>query len=215
MVFEKEFNKHGFENIVAYSGSDITDEMMEQSFNVSEDFFHEEYQINNSKIKDIVKNFGQICFVIVDNSAKKVIGYSFWVPIKAQVFTEFIKSKKMLMFIEEEHCSKFNEPIVNLFQAGEAFVGGYDIDLLHRALEDIIQSKILVLAQKGVKIGYIAIEAVCEYDEKYLVELLGLKRKIQKDNSKLYCDKYSTKTTFARSEISKYLEEFYVEKEGV
>lgn len=209
MVFEKEFKHYGFESVVAYSGTDITEEMMNESFKVSDDFFHEEYQINESKIKDIVKNVGQICFIIKDESVNKVIGYSFWVPIKEQVFVNFIKANEMLMFIEEEHCSKFNEPVVNLFQAGEAFVGGYDIDLLHKALEDIIQQKILVLAKKGVKIGYVAIEAVCEYDEKYLAKLLGLSKGVKKEKSIFYCDKYSPSKTFARSMYAEYLKEYY------
>ena len=209
MIFEKEFIHYGFDDIVAYSGNDITEEMIDESFKVSQDFFEDEFQINESKIKDIIKKVGQICFIIKDKSKNKVIGYSFWVPIKVQVFTEFIKNKKMLMFIEEEHLSKFNEPVVNLFQAGEAFVAGYDLDTLHKALEDIFQSKILVLAQNGVKIGYIAIEAVCKYDEDYLVKQLGLKRKVDKDNSKFYCDKYSPKTTFARSRYAGQLIEYY------
>jgi len=209
MVFEKEFKHYGFETIVAYSGSDITDEMMNESFKVSENFFHEEYQINESKIKDIIKNVGQICFIIKDESTNKVIGYSFWIPIKSQIFAEFIQSRQMLMFIEENHCSKFDEPVVNLFQAGEGFVEGYDVDMLHKALEDIIQEKILVLAKKGVKIGYVAIEAVCEYDEKYVVPLLGLTTKLKKDKSTFYCGKYSPKTTFKRSKYAEYLKEYY------
>ena len=209
MKFEKEFRHYGFESIVAYSANDITEEMMNESFKVSENFFHDEYQINESKIKDIIKNVGQICFIIKDESVNRVIGYSFWIPIKSQIFAEFIESRQMLMFIEEEHCSKFNEPVVNLFQAGEGFVEGYDIDLIHKALEDIIQEKILVLAQKGVKIGYVAIEAVCEYDEKYLVQLLGLETKLKKDKSTFYCGKYSPEKTFARSKYASYLKEYY------
>ena len=40
MVFEKEFKHYGFESVVAYSGTDITEEMMNESFKVSNDFFH-------------------------------------------------------------------------------------------------------------------------------------------------------------------------------
>lgn len=209
MIFEKEFKRYGFEDIVAYSASDISDEMLEESFAVSENFFADEFQIKNSKIRQIVKNAGQICFIIVDKSVKKVIGYSFWIPIKSSVFVDFIKKNEMLLFIEEEHCSKFNEATVNLFQAGEAFVMGYDLDNIHKALEDIIQEKILVLARRGVKVEYVAIEAVCKYDEEYLAKLMGLNRGVKKGKSTFFCDKYSPQTMFARSKYANELKEFY------
>ena len=209
MVFEKEFTRYGFDDIVAYSGTDITDAMMEESFSVSGKFFAAQYQINESKIRDIVKKYGQMCFIIFDKTDKKVIGYSFWVPIKTSVFVEFIKNQEMLMFIEEEHCSGFGEPVVNLFQAGEAFLPGYDLDNLHKALEDIFQSKVLVLAKRGTKIGYVAIEAVCKYDEDYLVANLGIKRKIKKGNSVFYCDYYAPDVVYARSRVVPELLEYY------
>lgn len=115
----------------------------------------------------------------------------------------------MLLFIEEEYCSGFNEPVISLFQAGEAFVAGYDIDDLHKALEDIVLHKILVLAKRGTKIGYVAIEAVCKYDRDYLVPLLGLERKIVKGNSVFYCDNYKPDKMFARSKIAKEIQYCY------
>lgn len=209
MIFEKEFQRYGFDNIVAYSGTDITDKMIEESFKISEAFFDAEYQIKDSQIRELIKHVGQICFMIYDKSKKQVIGYSFWLPIKSKVFIEFLKNKEMLMFIKEDYCAKFNEPTVNLFQTGEAFVAGYDLDNLHRGLEDIIQEKILVLARKGVKVEYIAIEAVCKYDEEYLAPLMGLTKKIKKGNSSFFCDKYSPRTTFARSKVCAELKEYY------
>lgn len=209
MVYEKEFSQHGFNNIVAYSGVDISDQMMEESFKVSESFFEDEYQIKDSKIRDLIKKTGQICFVIYDKAEKKVIGYSFWLPIKSQVFANFLQNKEMLMFIEEEHCSKFDEPVVNLFQAGEGFVPGYDLDNLHRAVEDIIQNKILQLAKRGVLVEYLAIEAVCKYDKEYLAPLMGLTKNVNKGNSVFYLGKYSPKTFFARSNLSDELKNYY------
>ena len=209
MIYEKEFKKYGFDDVVAYSGVDITDQMMDESFQVSESFFADEYQIKDSKIRELVKKTGQICFVIYDKSVKKVIGYSFWLPIKSKVFIDFLENKEMLMFIEEEYCSRFDEPTVNLFQTGEAFVSGYDLDTLHRALEDIIQSKILTLAKKNIKVEYLAIEAVCKYDTEYLAPLMGLSKKINKGNSMFFLGRYSPKTAFARSALSVELMQYY------
>ena len=79
MIFEKEFNNYGFENIVAYSGEDISPKILEESFAVSDNFFAAEYQINKSKIREVIKKYGQMCFIIVD---KNEIKYIFSMPLK-------------------------------------------------------------------------------------------------------------------------------------
>ncbi|MBP3582235.1 MAG: hypothetical protein J6J33_05750, partial [Clostridia bacterium] len=116
MIFEKEFNNYGFENIVAYSGEDISPKILEESFAVSDNFFAAEYQINKSKIREIIAKYGQMCFIIVDKNDNKVIGYSFWLPIKNSIFVDFMKKEEMLLFIEEEYCTGFNEQVISLFQ---------------------------------------------------------------------------------------------------
>ena len=99
----------------------------------------------------------------------------------------------MLLNLKLDYCASFEEPEINLFQEGEAFVLGYDIKGLHSAIKDIVQLKILKLAQRGTKINCIAIESVCKYDEEFFVPSIGLKKKFKKNNSVFYCDKYSPK----------------------
>lgn len=209
MIFEKEFKNYGLENFIAYSGVDITDKMIESCFEIDKSFYKKEYSIENSQIKNIIKEFGQICFVIVEKTENKVIGYSYWIPIKSSVFIDFIKKKEMLLNLELSQCSNFNEKTVNLFSAGEAFLRGYDLNNLHKCVEDLFLNKILTLAKKGVKVDYLAIEAVCEYDKVYLAPKLGLKKGEKKGTSLFYCDRYSPKTTYPDSLISKELEEYY------
>lgn len=209
MVYEKEFRRYNFDSIVAYSGKDITEKMMDESFGVSDNFFEQRYSIKQSHIKDVVRNFGWMCLIIKDREENRIIGYSFWLPIKKEVFVEFLKEQSMLLNIEEDYCTSFNEKSLDLFQAGEAFVAGYDLDLLHRAIEDIFQEKILKLAQNGTYINSLAIEAVCDYDEKYLVSMLGLKKSVKKDKSIFYVDRYSPKTAYSRSPVAKLLQEYY------
>lgn len=209
MVFEREFQRYGINNIVAYSASDITDAMIDDAFKLDESFYKKEYSIENSQIREIVKEFGQICFCLYDKKTKKMMGYSYWIPIKTSVFVDFIKKDEMLLNLNKEHCSNFNEATVNLFSAGEAFFPGYDLDAIHKALEDIFQGKILVLAQRGVKVEYVAVEAVCAYDKEYLVKQLGLKRGTKKPNSQFFCDKYSPKTTYSRSIYKDELLQYY------
>ncbi len=209
MVFEKDFGRYGFENVIAYSGKDITDQMIEEGFKISNTFFNAEYQIDKSEIKEVIKNFGNFCFIIYDKEESKVIGYSYWIPVKSKIINDFLKNKEILIFMKKEYCASFDESKINLFQAGEAFETGYDLDNLHKGLEDIFQGKVLSLAKKGTKIEFIAIEAVCKYDEDYLVKLLGLKHKLVKDKSTFYCEFYDPTKVYNRSRFVNELKEYY------
>ncbi len=209
MIFEKDFVRCGFENIIAYSGKDITDHMIEEGFKISNSFFNTEYQMDKSEIKEVIKNFGNLFFINYDKEDKKVIGYSYWIPVKSKIFYDFLKNKEILIYMKKEYCEAFDKPKINLFQAGEAFETGYDLDNIHKALEDIFQGKVLSLAKKGTKIEFIAIEAVCKYDEDYLVKLLGLKHKIVKDKSTFYCEYYDPNMVYNRSRFVNELKEYY------
>ena len=57
---------------------------------------------NAEEVKKAVKNYGQFCSVYVDRQERRVIGYTFWFPIKTKVFNHFIKEKTMLLEIKEE-----------------------------------------------------------------------------------------------------------------
>ncbi len=209
MIFKKEFEKYGFDTIVAYSGTDITDTMIEECFKLDREFYNQEYSIENSQIKNIIKNFGQICFVLIEQTEQKVIGYSYWIPIKPKVFLDFLDSGKILLNLELAQCSNFNEKSVSLFSAGEAFLAGYDLNNLHKAVEDLFLHKILVLAKKGIKVDYVAMEAVCDYDKIYLAPKLGMEKGATKENSVFYCVPYSPKIVYPESSVSKELLNFY------
>lgn len=204
-----EFENYGFSSIVAYTGKDITEAMIEKCFEIDRDFYEKEFSIEGSEIKEIIAKFGQMCLVLVDKEDNQVIGYSYWIPIKPEIFIDFMKNSELLLNLKVDYCASFEEPEVNLFQEGEAFVMGYDVRSLHRAIRDIVQLKILKLAQRGTKINCIALESVCQYDEEFFVPSIGLEKKFKKNNSIFYCDKYSPKTMFLGSKYSKALLEYY------
>lgn len=209
MIFERELVRYGFSDLCIYTAADITDAMIEDGFKISDSFFGTDYSIRNSPIKDVIKSHGKFCFIVYNKAEKKVIGYSYYIPIKISVFKEFKEKEEMLLSLKDEYCADFSEPKINLFCAGEAFVTGYDLDKIHRALEDIFQWKVLSLAKKGTKIATVSIEAVCKYDEEYLVKLLGLNRSVKKHNSTFYCDQYLPEKVFSRSIYVKDLIEYY------
>ena len=210
MIIENIFEKHGFGDIVAYIGKDISDSMIDECFEIDRNFYDDEYSWETSEIRQIVKKLGHLCFVFYDKADKKVMGYSFWLPVKTKVFNAFIKEKVMLLNIKENYCSDYNESEhVNLFLGGEAFVKGYDLKSFHKAVEDAFQLRILDMANAGIKVKFIAAEVCCDYDEKYLMPKLGLSNKVLKDKSIFYYDEYSPKKVYKDSAYAKKLYEYY------
>lgn len=210
MVIENVFQRYGFDDIVAFTGTDITDKMIEMCMDIDRNFYQPEYAWD-SHIKSVVKTFNQFCFVFIDKSEKRIVGYSFWFPIKTTVFNKFIKEKKMLLYLKEEHCVNFkNEKgTVNLFQGGEAYVPGYDLENLHKAVRDLFQSRVLDLAKIGIKVKYVAIDACCKFDETFLVKHMGLTKSVKKENSTFYYDDYSPNKVFSDSFFARHLQEYY------
>lgn len=210
MIIENIFDTSGFDAIVAYSFKDITEKMIDDCLEIDKTFYKKEYYWNKDDVFNLVSKFGQFCFVFVDENEKRVIGYSFWFPIKTNIFKSFIKQRKMLLNLKEEFCSHFKDgDTVNLFSGGEAFIKGYDLLNLHKAIENLFQKRVLELASVGILVDYIAIEACCEYDTKYLIPLLGLTKHIQKNNSTFYIGKYNPKTTYKDSKYVNDLLKFY------
>ena len=68
MVFDKIFEDYDFGDIVAYSGRDIKDEMLDACFEIDKTFYDEEYYWDISEIKKIVKKHGHMCFVFYDKA---------------------------------------------------------------------------------------------------------------------------------------------------
>ena len=212
MVVEKFFARYGFDDLVAYTGKDISDEMIDTCIAHASGFYDNNF-IWGQATKNIVKKFNKFCFVFVDTSTKQIIGHSFWFPVKTKIFNGFIKLQKMLLDLREEYFSDFDneKKEINLFQAAETYVAGYDLANLHRAVEDHFQSKVLKLAQKGIKVKYIALESCCKFDE-YLVSRLGLTKKVKKPNTTFYYDIYSPRRVYKDSPEAKELREYYKEE---
>lgn len=209
MIVEKFFARYGFDDLVAYTGNDITDEMIDQSIELEANFYEKRF-VWGPATKDMVKKLNQFCFVFKNRQTGEMIGNSFWFPIKTSVFNEFIKNKQMLLDIKEEYFQSYenSSKTINLFQAAEAYVAGYDLATMHRAVEDHFQSKVLALAKKGIKIKYIALESCCAFDD-YLVSRLGLTQKHKKPTTVFYYDEYSPKKIYKDSPESKELEQYY------
>ena len=209
MIFDKEFAEYGYTDLVAYSGKDITDDMLNACKIIEKKFFEAEYTESTDNLIECVKKYNQMCFVFVDKVKNAVVGYSFWFPIKTKVFNAYIENDFTLLELRDNFFSSYKEPTINLFLASEAYVLGYDIKRLHEAVEDVFSRRILDLAYKGTKVKYIAIEAVCDYDEKFLVKLLGLTNKVKKSKSTFYYGEYTPETVYKSSKYSSGIKQYY------
>lgn len=209
MIIENEFRENGLDNIICYSGKDITDDFIKRCFNLDKAFYGKQFQWDTLGIENTIKKYNQMCFVFVDKERGNIVGYSYWFPLKLDVLNNYIKNKETLLGISEEDCSPFSVSPVHLFLGGEAFVPGYDLLTLHRVIEDIFQYHILCLAEKGIKVGTISFDAVCKYDEDYLVKRTNLKNCVQKNDCNFYYDKYYPDTVYNQSKYCNELKKFY------
>ena len=209
MIEEKFFVRYGFDDLVAYTGDDITNEMIDKCIEQAANFYESKF-VWGKATKNIVQKFNKFCFVFKNRNTGEIVGHSFWFTVKTSIFNKFIKSNEMLLDLKEEYFVDYenSKGMVNLFQAAEAYAPGYDLLNLHKAVEDHFQKKVLALARKGIKIKYLAIESCCKFDE-YLVERLGLTKKIKKPNTIFYYDEYSPNKVYKDSREAIELREFY------
>ncbi len=209
MIFDKEFKEYGYTDLIAYSGKDITEEMLDDCMKLEKDFYAEEYTQDSENLKTCVLNHNQMCFIFKDIVKNVIVGYSFWFPIKTKVFNAFIKSKYSLLKFEENYFSNYKDKVINLFLASEAYITGYDIKRLHEAVEDIFSRRVLDLAYKGTKIKYIALESCCRFEEEYIVKLLGLTQKVQKERTVFFFDEYSPEKVYLSSKYASGIKQYY------
>lgn len=209
MIFEKEFKEYGYTDIIAYSGKDITEEMLSECMNIEKNFYTKEYTQDVENLKNCVLNHSQMCFIFKDIVKNVIVGYSFWFPVKTKVFNAFIKSKHSLLKFEENYFSSYNDKFINLFLASEAYITGYDIKKLHEAVEDVFSRRVLDLAYKGTKIKYIAMESCCNFEEKYIVRLLGLTQKVKKEKTYFFFDEYSPEKVYLSSKYASGIRQYY------
>lgn len=209
MIIVDELKNRGIENVVCYSGKDITTDLIERCFKLDAVFYKSQFQWNMYGIEEIILKYNEMCFIFVDKIKNNIVGYSYWFPLKLTIINEHIKIKEPLLNIKDEYCSPFNISPVNLFLGGEAFVPGYDLMTLHKAVEDIFQYHVLCLAQKGIKIGLVCFDAVCRYDNEFLVNRTNLKNKTSKKNCDFYYDMYSPETIYNESIYTSELKKYY------
>lgn len=209
MIFKDIFVENGFPSLIAYSGADLKDSLIRRTFNLDEVFFNDEYLWTYSDMGEIIENNKEMCFVVVNEDAGNIVGYSYWLPLKTQVIENAIKKNFNLIFLDQDCLQSFSNPEVNLNLASEAFIPGWDLKRLHKIIEDIIQYSILQLAKKGTKVNFVVMDNVCQYDE-FLCDKLGLDNRYETDhNSKICYTTYSPTKCYSSSKYVEELKKYY------
>ncbi len=212
MIFDNEFEDYGYTDIVAYSGKDITEEMVDDCMKICNEFYSKEFA-RTENLKTMVLSNLQMCFVFFDKVKDVVIGYSFWLPIKTKVFNTYIKSGKPLLEFDDGFMFNYKQDkLINLFLASEAYILGYDIKILHEAISDVITKRILDLAYHGIKVKYIAMEACSKFDLQFLANQIGFTSSFKKPTTTFFFNEFSPETIYKNSKFSDELIPFYKEK---
>jgi len=209
MIIEQDFKNYGIQNVVAYSGKDINENLIDRCFKLDEVFYREQFKWDDTSIKETILANPEMCFVFIDKVKGSVVGYSYWFPIKTEVLDKFVREENPLLDIKKEYCTGYKSSPINLFLGGQAFVPGYDMAELHKAIEDIFQKHILFLAQNGIMVDTVSFDSVCSYDELYLVPRCGLTNRVEKKDCYYYFGKYNPKEFYRNSKYAQKLKEFY------
>lgn len=209
MIIEREFEEQGISNVVSYSGKDINEDLINRCFKLDKAFYRAQFLWEGTEVRNTILENSQMCFIFIDKNRGNIVGYSYWLPIKDSVLKRYKDENVALLDIKRDYCTGYKIANVNLFLGGEAFVPGYDLLNLHKAIENIFQMHVLHLAKNGVMIDTISFDSVCEYDEKYLVNRVGIKDYTIKKNCKYYYGKYDPRIVYKDSKYCTKLKEYY------
>ncbi len=211
MIYKETFDKRDYEGLIACSGEDITDQMIDACFELDDQFFHSEFIWDRSVVRKWLKKENRLCFVIVDTTKQKVIGYTFLFPVSSELKQKYEnKEITYLDMLEDDVLAMESGFSYNLLYASEAFYPGYGINELHQIVNEIMVRAIGNLARKdNIAIKGIMFDAVCLYDEKaskmLQLELVGK----TKTGTDLYYANFVPEKIFHKLYISEKLKYVY------
>ncbi len=211
MIYKETFDKRDYEGIIACSGEDITDAMIDACFELDDQFFHDEYIYNRDIVRKWIKKENRLCFVVIDTIKKKLVGYTFLFPISVNLLKSYANKELTYKDMTEDDVLKMESGYsYNILYASEAFYPQYGINQLHQIVNEVMVRAIGNLAKKeNIAIKGIMFDAVCLYDEKaskmLQLEFVG-KTKADTD---LYYGKFVPEKIFHKLYISEKLKYVY------
>lgn len=187
MINTKIAESKGFHNCVYYSGKDITEEMLDECFNLDNNFFQEKYLYNKQKVKAWLLEYNDMCGILYDTKSEKVIAYCFYLFISDEAL-ELFKSNKISYFTLGKSllAQPKNNDKLNLFCLSDACEEHWSLVKIHKLLNECFVFNLYKLAEtQDIMVKNICIDVVCEYDN-ILVNQFKIENKVQTMHNSIF-----------------------------
>ena len=198
MIYSKFNYSHCPSNIICFTGSDISDEMIEACFKIDEDFFEEKYFYEKTRVRNRIKEYNEFCFIFYDLRINKVIGYNFMVLLDMSAFDKYLKGEVSYFTIgANQFVNKSKNASAALFYLSSAFTPNLNISLMAKMVQNAVTDLIInYKLTRNIKIEKYFLDAVCKFDEEYskFIKLKFYKQTAY--GSKIYIEDFNPRTFF-------------------
>lgn len=211
MISSKFTETKGYYGYAYYSGEDITDQMIEQCFELDRSFFKEEFLYNVDRVRRWLKNHREMCSVLYSEENNEVIAYCFYLFISDEAL-QLYKQNKLSYFTMGE--SLFVSPKrgdrLNLFCLSDACKPGWDFVQTHRIMNEYNVLNLCKMARDlDVLVKNVCIDSVCEYEETLVKQFHISNNTKTNHNTKFYWGKFDPTQTWTYCVYSSTLIELY------
>ncbi len=201
-------------NIICFHGDNITENLIEQCFKLDDEFFSEAFLYERSKMKDLILNHNELCFIFFDLEQNKVIGYNFLVLLKDSSYDLYLNGNISYFTMGEIDFAKLGkDKSATLFYLSTAYAVGNKIPSLQSFSQNCIYYILIDLYKKfQIKISNVLYDVVNDFDLKYVTVLKMNFYKNTKYNSKIYTLKFIPKTFYPFAQNANLLQYLYENK---
>ena len=198
-------------NVICFQGKDISENLIQQCFDLDKNFFEYNYLYESSKMKSLILAHNELCFVFFDIETNKVIGYNFLLLLKKDAFDLYKDSKiSYFTFGERDVVNLEKDKEAVLFYLSTAFYINENVYDLLSLSQNCLYYFLTILFQKyKLKVTDVLFDAVNELDLKYINVLKMNYYKKTPYNSKIYIKEFFPKKFYPYAIFSDRLEQMY------
>ena len=189
------------QDVICFTGEDISDKMIDQCFDIDAGFFEEKYLYDHGNVKKWVKKYSDFCFVFFDLRLNKVIGYNFLLLLDMPALESYLRGEISYFTIGINQFAYGRKNCEGaLFYLSSAFSPNVNISLMMSMTQNAITDLLIEYKLRdNITVKKYFLDAVCDFDEKYSA---AIKLKLFKNtayNSKLYVADFNAKTFFPKA----------------
>lgn len=210
MIGNEFTERYGYNGYYFYSGKDITDKMIDKCFEIDKYFFKEDFAYNETRVREWIKEYGDMCSVLYNPIEDKVIAYCFYLFISDEAL-ELYKQNKISFFTmgKSLFVNPQNGQSLNLFCLSDACLPGWDFVQTHKIMNEYYAYMVYELSKKQIKIKNVCIDVVCDYD-KILANQFCIENKNNTNHNSLFVwGEFNPNVTWTYCQYSQRLIEQY------